>query len=76
MDNEINWDQHLQEETNTYLDSQDVVEDFRGNAKLLSDEHVRELQGYYFLDQDANEFLEYLINLYTAEQLLEWMGAE
>ena len=76
MDSNINWDKHLQEETNAYLDSQDIVEDFRGNTISLSDEHIREWQGFYFLNQDADEFLEYLTNVYSAEQLLEWMGAE
>ena len=73
MDN-INWDKHLKEETNDYLDKQDLVEDFKGNTQNINNIHLWEYKNDYFLEEDADEFLEWL--QYGSLEILRQMGAE
>ena len=71
---EVDWDKHLTEETNTYLDKQDIVEDFNGKPQRLSDPKLMRYEDEYYLTQDAWDFLEYLD--LSAQEILIKMGAE
>ena len=73
-DNEINWDKPLQDATNTYLDEQDIVEDFKGNTQKIDNPYLWEYKNDYFLEEDADEFLEWL--QYGSLEILRQMGAE
>ena len=71
---EVDWDKHLREETNTYLDEQDIIEDFRGDPQRLSNPQLMRYEDEYYLAQDARDFLEYLD--LSAQEILIRMGAE
>lgn len=74
QDNEINWDKPLQDATNAYLDEQDIVEDFKGNTQKIDNAYLWEYKNDYFLEEDADEFLEWL--QYGSLEILRQMGAE
>ena len=71
---EVDWDKHLTEETNTYLDKQDIIEDFNGKPQRLSNPKLMRYEDEYYLTQDAWDFLEYLD--LSAQEILIKMGAE
>ena len=71
---EADWDKHLREETNAYLDKQDIVEDFNGKPQKLSNPKLMRYEDEYYLTQDAWDFLEYLD--LSAQEILIRMGAE
>ena len=71
---EIDWDKHLREETNAYLDKQDIIEDFRGDSQRLNNPKLMRYEDEYYLTQDAWDFLEYLD--LPAQEILIRMGAE
>ena len=71
---EVDWDKHLREETNAYLDKQDIIEDFNGEPQRLSNPKLMRYEDEYYLAQDAWDFLEYLD--LSAQEILIRMGAE
>lgn len=68
----LNIDNYYDQLLSNYLDSEETVEDFKGN-KVLLDDAMRYKQDY-FLRDDATEFLDWLG--FTPLQILEEMGAE
>ena len=71
---EVDWDKHLREETNAYLDEQDIIEDFRGDPQKLDNPNLMRYEDEYYLVLDAQDFLEYLD--LSENEILIRMGAE